>query len=425
MKRAGFAYTLFAMLIVSLVFALTVMPTSIDRSTPGGTQLRVDEVSYFLDSARSDLDRATRIISRRTLSAVTNHVVNAGSYLDDAEPAFGEAFVNGTVNGTASPVMADATIVNWTTALQAQADDAAYMLNVTTVDVTVGVADEMRVAVNATFHLNLSDPVSRTRFDRDAHVRIAPTIADVEDPLILVESNGQYSNAYSSCRRDQAAVRHATGTDRFYRGTQNWTAGTAVTRPGNQPVTGVADKDEKVVAVADLCSYTDLSPFTQFRGVVSERPAIDATTPNSRVDVCGQDDVNLDAVIDDAANATHVGNGTMSVMTDTQYWQNNLANWTAEGCYFPDPWAPSFWGRLEGRTDRAGYSHGPAFLLTVPDLPAGLQATDRSAVASVYFDPGSHGPVSKVKGVTDQDRDWFRLDQDHIDHWGINALAYD
>ncbi|MDY6769559.1 MAG: hypothetical protein SVU88_01160 [Candidatus Nanohaloarchaea archaeon] len=153
--------------------------------------------------------------------------------------------------------------------------------------------------------------------------------------------------------------------------------------------------------------------------------AIDDKEPNTAVDVCGEDDVDLDAVVDDAAGATSLSNGTMTVLTEDEVWENNLGNRTAAACYFEDPWAPTVWDRLEGRLSNTG-GNGTAFLLTVPDLPLALQEEDRSAVAYVYFnESGDFGATHRIKGVTNEDRDWFRLDQQHIDEWGINALAYD
>jgi len=194
-------------------------------------------------------------------------------------------------------------------------------------------------------------------------------------------------------------------------------------------VAGVSNKGEKIAMVEDLCSYsrnTIENDFTDFGGVVSTRSAVDNTT-GSGAGVCGYPDVDMQAIIDGSANATNITAGAMTVMTEEQVWQNDIQNWTDQGCYIPDPWGPSIWGRMEGSTSRqSSYDRGLAFFLTVPDLPAALQKANESAVGYVYFnESGSFGEDRKVKGVTNEDLSWFRLDQDHVAHWSMDTLAYD
>lgn len=427
--RHGFVYSVFAIAIIGLTLNIVVFNVGDELEDQRGERLRIDEAFYFLLSIEDDLDRATDIVGRRAVTALTNRIIDTGEFYDEAEPPYREAFVNGTINGTVAPLMNRSTIRNWSRKMQNEADDAGFRLNLTFVSMEAGKWDTMHIALNTTYHLNLTDPVTRSSFDRVERVRGPVSFRGTEDPLILIESAGRYTNFYANCSTAAPARQHGTGSTRFYDSQPNWTSGTAVTRPANGPVSGVSDRGEKIAVVDDVCSYspsTLTNDFTDFAGVVTESEAIDQVNANS-VDICGNSSVSMNAVIDGADGATNITNGTMAVMDGYGAWQNNLKAWTEQGCYFKDPWAPWFWDRLEGRLVHGpGVDSGLAFLLTVPDLPSELQKANTSAVGYVYFnESGDYGDTHKIKGVTNEDMSWFRLDQEHIDHWGINALSYD
>ncbi len=424
--RTGFVYTMFAMLVLGMTLTVTLLPLTVDRPSRTGEQVRVDEVFYFLKSVNDDFDRVTGIIGRRAMTALSNRIVNNGTYLNDSKDAFREVFENGTINDTAAALMNRSSFTDWSASMEDEAAKADYNLSTDINAIDLGFDPPLDIELNVSYRYNLSDDITSTRFERTRNVSQTVSFAGVEDPLILVESVGRYTNFYAACQRRHPAQRHASGGDWFYEEVKNWTSGTAVVRPGNNPVDSVSNPGRKIAIVDDLCSYSDLSDFSGFEGVVSESDAIDGKDPNNNVDACGETDVNIDALVDDAAGATAVANDSMAVMTEDQVWQNNLKNWTDEACYFSDPTAPTVWGRLEGRLTSAEGRNGTEFLLTVPDLPAELEESDTSAVTHVYFnDSGDFGDARKIKGVTDQDMSWFRLDQDHVDEWGIGALAHD
>lgn len=427
--RRGFVYSLFAVVVMGLTLNIALFNVEDASEDRTGEKLRMDEVFYFLLSIEDDLDRATDIVGRRAITGLTNHIIDSGNFYPDAEPFYREAYENGTINDTVEPIMNESTITNWSAKMEVEAAESGYDLDLSLVTMEVGKWDTMHIALNTTYHLNLSDSVTDSSFNRVERLERPVGFRGTEDPLILIESAGRYTNFYANCSTAAPAREHGTGSDRFYSTEPNWTSDTAVTRPENGPIDSVADRGEKIAVVDDVCSYspdTLNNDFTDFAGVVTESEAIDQVNAND-VDVCGNTSVSMNAMIDGAGGATNIDNGTMAVMDQHGAWQNNMKNWAEEGCYFKDPWAPWFWDRLEGRlTTGPDVEDGLAFFVTIPDLPSELQETNASAVDYVYFnDSDAYGATQKVKGVTNEGLSWFRLDQDHLDHWSINALSYD
>lgn len=427
--RNGFVYTTFAIFILGLTLTVT-MSNTYDVETSGiGEKMRVDEVSYFLRSTTSDLARSTDIISRRALTSLTNHIVNNGEYLDDGEAAFEEAFTNGTVNGSDAGLMNRSTIRYWTDSIQSEARRSQYRLNLSLSNMSVPDTRLLELDLHTRYNMSITDEISRVAFDRTETVTTTISYQGIEDTLLLVESAGRYTTHYAACPADRPATRIGTGTDWFYQADRNWISGDPVTRPANDPVTGVDNKDDKVALVEDLCSYPDTAiqdEFTDFAGVVSASPAVNDTNADS-VDVCGNDNVALNAIVDDVANATDTVNRSVTVLTEDQVWENRMQPWTETGCYMDDPWGPTIWGRMEGETRlQPEYDTGIAAFILVSELPTELQDMNRSSIGYVYFDEASdYGDTYQVKGVSNEEFDWFRLDADHVDYWNVSALTYE
>lgn len=424
MRRSGFMYSVFAIFLLGLLVVVVAIPLQTETVSPDAESARVDETFYFVSSVEEDVPRAARIITKRAVVATINVVAAADEPLPDAEPEIVSGFMNGTVNGSEQGLLQDSSLEDWQRRMEEQARSTGYDLNITVSDAAVGPDGPATVYMNATYNITLRDPASDTRFVRIVRHNASVALTNMTDPLLLLETNGRYSHGFERCAAAERAVRHATGSEEHYDTSDNWTAGAAVTRPGNGPISGVSSRAGKVLVVDDICAYPDATirdEFSDFAGVASEAAggiSADGST------VCGDaDSSGIDAYVGGAAGATAVANGSTAVLTGPEIWQNNMKRELERGCYFADPWGPTVFGRIEGRLTRDASYGGWGSFLFLPDLPADFTDTSRSAVDHVYFG-GDYGTPRRIKGVTDE-YSWFKLDQDHIDAWNVNSLAYE
>ncbi|MDY6773852.1 MAG: hypothetical protein SVS85_01515, partial [Candidatus Nanohaloarchaea archaeon] len=163
--------------------------------------------------------------------------------------------------------------------------------------------------------------------------------------------------------------------------------------------------------------------LADFKGIVSEASggiSGDGST------ICGDaDSSGFEAYVGGASGAAAIRNGTTAVMTEQQVWESHIKKELETGCYFRDPTGPTVFGRLGGRlVKKEGYSPGWGSFLFVPELPSDFQDSSRSSIDYVYFNDSAYGANHRIKGVTDY-YSWFKLDQQHVDEWGINALTYE
>ncbi len=435
--RNGFIYTLFALFILSTLLLAASFPLSFPTQQQAGERIRVDEVFFFAESMEDDFPRAAQIAGKRAFISAVNHVINTGQSLQDAESALLEAFSNGTIDGVQQSFMQGNSMAGWAGKINEQADDAGITVSSAMETGSVRMVEPFTAELNASFNVTVHDPKTTATFtETGLWTNRTINITNMEDPLILLNSEGRDTNFYQACSYPYHANLTVTGSNTSYTGVDTWVSGFAHIFPA--PVTaadlsGVANKSGKIAVVADVCNAMDedVTGMQAFAGVVSESAVTGAT--------CTTEAATLNAYIDNAANArTVLDNQTMTVMNEDDVWINYLYHEAVDRCYFEDELngsnqnlsAPTFLGRLENRYtisgDRLNQTPGIASFQPVDVLPPELQDDEDSVVDYVYWNDSNtgYGAASEIKGVTDRsETSWFLLDQVHIDEWEINDLV--
>lgn len=410
----GFVYTLFAIVVMGLLALSITLPMSIDDGgSDVSTQTGVDELYYFVSSIRSDMSRAIDIAGRRAMVGVANEVIASGEYLSGS-PGDTIALVtyNGTFNGTELELLYQTALVDWITKMESQASAEGYASDLVVDPGTMEVEQAAPFGLRFSFTYNLSvyDPAIRTGFNRTAQ-RFSSTVGleDLEDPVMFLETAGQRSRSIQRCEVDPASqvmTGDASAYNRTFAGeSRDWVGGTSVVAPGS--VSGL--EEDAVAFVEDHCSYAR-SDLDDLAGVVS-----------GSADSCGYggDLTGLVTGVDDASAVT---DDRRVVLDGDAVWELGMPEMIASGCFVRDPSGPSYMERLTGSD---GPSTGLASLLEVPSLPPEVQQADVTAVDHGYFNVTSGlGPVFRIKGMTDTEETWFRLDQEHVEQWGLTSLTY-
>ncbi|MFB6166861.1 MAG: hypothetical protein ABEJ62_01205 [Candidatus Nanohaloarchaea archaeon] len=425
MRRKGFMYSIFAIFLIGLLVIIVSNPVRIGELDSRTPVSRIDETYYFLSSVQDDLERGTGIIAKRAFSTAINHVLSNVEPLERPEIALESAFLNGTINGSNQSLMQDSAFEDWRRAVVSKAQKSGWKLSVEIGNLGFGTSGPSKGFVNVTYRAELVDPSSDSSFRGNTSGSQGIVVTNMSDPLVYLETEGQYTRGFSRCDAGERAFRLSTGTEKFYENGRNWTSGEAVLRPGNGPLDGVDDRGDKVVLVDDVCAYTDpeiSTVLSDFRGVVSGQEggiSADGST------ICGDaDSSGFNAYVGGASGSLESSNRTTVVMDEYQVWENNLRRELESGCYFRDPRGPTVLGRLEGDlTVGRGRATGWASFLFVPDLPSDFQDASRSSVGYVYFNDTAYGDNLQVKGVTNY-YSWFKLDSYHVDLWNVSRLTY-
>lgn len=414
MRGKGFVYTLYIVLVLNLLLA-TMLVSMEWGETETSVSTGVSELSSFVRSFENDMDRGADISGRRSMVASVSHVIDTGEPLEDAENSVSELFLEGSIEGNDSSIMERTSFSDWVSRMENQAEEEEYSFWFGEDEMFRIKSRGFRVILGLNHSYSINDTVNDAGFKRpDIYREFSIEVEGVDDPLVMLETGGSYSNIIEKCGFPPVEYL-GPGEEYEYNytedgGERNWVSGKSEVFNGDD-VSDVGDRSEKILFTEDLCDYgTDI--LDDFKGVVSEE-----TTDG--MDVCGSGE-EIKAYIGGYTDVGTVAEGEIMVMDDENIWENNMVEIIDERCFFKDDSAPGMMQRLEG--EYSG-SEGFATLLDVPSLPSENQFSNRTAVDYLYFSEESSS--RKIKGVSDRTGySWFRLDVDHVLRWDINELDY-
>ena len=396
----GLAYTSFAVLAASLIVTMVSLQVTGSNQVDTGNADRIGETAFFLQSIFSDMDRSLRISTRRALTGVTNHVVLTGDPLKSPEDNISEALANGTIDGEALNGTENASLKDWTSRVRNIADRSGYSLDVQIENYSFNNTG-FTIESSFTVFASLEDPTTLTTFNKTESTNTSISIEGVEDSMLLLRSEGRYLTQYNKCGFSEPA-------EILYTGTQNSSGhvhGYASKNPSD--LSSVSDKSNKILVVDDIDSYQG-SQADNFEGIVSSNPSSNTNRYSTNF-VFG------------TTSIADIDQNTSLILNDDQVWRSSFRQMFNQGCYVSDENAPDVFDRMENSLSNDG-GEGIATLIDVSRLPSELRDIE-SAVGYVYFDDSnSHGGLREIKGVTNE-YSWFRLDQDHVDRWGLGDLA--
>lgn len=398
-RSKGLAYTSFAVLAASLIVTMVSLQVTGSGQVEAENSDRIGEASFFLQSIFSDMDRSLRISTRRALTGTTNYIVLNGEALQDAEANVSEALENGTLDGEELNGTEDASLQDWNSRVRDIADSSGYALDVRVQNYSF---NDTGFNVQSSFSVfaSLRDPTSLVTFNKTESTVTDVSIEGTEDSMLLLRSEGRYLAQYSECGFSEPAKV-------LYAGNQNssgYVHGYSVKTPSD--VSSVSDRADKILVVDDVDSY-QASSVNEFEGVISAEPSSNS----------GQYSTNY---VFDTGSIADIGQNMSLILNDQQVWRSDFRRMFNQGCYVPDENGPDVFDRMENSLSNDD-GDGLATLIDVSRLPNELRDID-SAVGYVYFDDSGYGGLRQIKGVTD-DYTWFRLDQAHVDYWGLGDLA--
>lgn len=394
------AYTSFAVLAASLIVTMVSLQVTGSTQVETGNADRIGEASFFLESIFSDMDRSLRISTRRALTGTTNYIVLTGNELESPEDNVSEALENGTLDGEDLNGTENASLKEWTSRVRNIAEDSGYELDIRIENYSFNHTD-FTVQSSFTVFASLRDGTTLTTFNKTESTVTDVSIEGTEDSMLLLRSEGRYLSQYSECGFSEPA-------DVLYTGNQNssgYVHGYASKNPSD--ISTVPDRSEKILVVDDVDSYQS-SDVDGFAGVVSADPSSNTNQYST-------------SYVFDTGSIEDIDQNMSLILNDQQVWRSSFRQMFNQGCYVPDQDGPDIFDRMANELSNDD-GNGIATLIDVSRLPNELRDVD-SAVGYVYFDDsGSYGSLRQIKGVTD-DYAWFRLDQDHVDYWGLEDLA--
>ena len=392
-------YTSFALIAATLLVSLALLPYNTPDTRSPSESLRIGQASFFLDSVMSDIDRSLKLGTRRMLTSSTNYVITENQRLTEPVENLSSAMVNASISGQELDNMENVTVSAWEKNVEEIAENSGYSLNAS---VTKYRFNSSFVSLDASYTVSgrLIDPVTLSAFNRTRTTNMTVSMNGIEDPMLLLSSDGNYVSKYRKCSFEDPLDKLAQASD-FAGGSKQ---GEVAYKPSD--LSDVQQSDKKILVVSDVDNY-NVNEVNDFKAVVSED---DNSTQG----------YNVTYAFDTSSNVEIEGNQT-AIVKEGGLWREDLTTMFQNNCYIKDDDGPDVIDRFGNRKVNDDGS-GILTLIDVSELPSGMRRED-SAVGFVYFNGSAdYGAIEEISGVSDE-YSWFRLDQDHIDEWNANELV--
>ena len=401
MKRKAMVYTTFALLSSSILLILALVPVTSNVDIDSSSASRIGEASFFLDSILSDMDRSLELGTRRAFTESTDYIIENGTALSQPEKNISSALVNGTISGYELESMDGVTLKDWADRVSSIADNANYGLTIELEKSSINSSD---TAINSSYTVftRLKDPVTLAAFNETKTEETSVSVEGIDDPMLLLRTNGQYNSDYQDCSFDEPAEQLITANT-YDEGSFH---GNAAKNPSD--ISTVSDKDEKVLVVEDV-STKDQVEVNNYGAVVSAQPNSSSGYNN--------------VYAFDTGSVSEIEQNMSLTVYEGQVWRSNFREMFQKPCYVQTNEGPNVLDRMENKLASNEDKTGIATFLDISELPSNIRRED-SVVGYVYFnETADYGSLNNIRGVTTE-YPWFKLDQTHVDKWNLNDLTY-
>lgn len=411
MNRNGMTYTTFAVMASAVLLSLMIMPyQGLDIDTEGDAAL-IGQASFYHDQVHDDKDRAFDIAFDRGMSGVTSYMISEGVAMDQPRRNISHATVNASTGEYQLEYMENASLNNWGSRIADAAENAGYEFNYGFENQSVEKTDsEFILESNISMVSTLRDPSTRAVFNQTSRSTTTQSIENLEDPMLRLQTSDYYGHFYERCSFTDLSQQVGTGAQSS--GSLVWGKISY-----NPTIDGDTQYQNRIIASEDIQANYDPAQTQNFEAAISA----------SQVDNPG--DYN-DHYLFEINEATSLNQNQSVIIDGDTLHHTRIREMINRSCYMESTGGslngPGFFERLQndvtGDTDS-----GLVSLVNKTELQSD---NDNSNADYVYFsdNPSQYGDTTQIRGITfgDSGSNYlsdFRLDQYHIEQWGLEELA--
>ncbi|MFH1174515.1 MAG: hypothetical protein V1725_05235 [archaeon] len=193
MMKRGIIYTYVAFVILALITVLVFFKTSTPYTTrQEAHEYRVSSMISFINDIHDDLQRSMYISGYRAFIALEDQVARSGQFLNSTNESFLEAFYLGTINGTSTALMQNASLSDYEAKVEQLASQVNINLSLTPKQVNMLQVDPWDVMISIVYIINISDQFGVAQWNYEKEFNVTVPILDLKDPLYSVYAKGKF-----------------------------------------------------------------------------------------------------------------------------------------------------------------------------------------------------------------------------------------
>ncbi len=190
--RKGFFY-LFVTVIFLLVVLILVKLRTPSLDSFEAVQARVKTMNDFIRDFNNDASKASYIAGYRALLAMEEELSLTGSFFQDADEAFLEAFYNGTINGKNKSVLENSSFSHYLASVNSIAGRIGISLD-SKATISLYQEDPWSITVKVVLNNNVTDLKGLASWSYQHQVLTRLSILSLRDPLYVVGTLGRVPN---------------------------------------------------------------------------------------------------------------------------------------------------------------------------------------------------------------------------------------
>jgi hypothetical protein len=400
--RKGLVYSVIAIMLFSLIVVLTlsqsILLNTAERSTTN--KLAGDFMMSFAATVDRDYDKALDVSSRRAIVSAVNYVMN-GSTISSAEEVLEELITNGTLNGTAQPLLEENSISYWLAKMQARGSAAGLKVSMGVTNFSVGEYDNFNLWLNTTISLNISGPSAT--LSKVLRKSTTVGIENFTDPFYAFQTQGlvprtisrsPYSNYSAFVLYGQNASGSQTG----------WT----VVALNSSAASGISNKSAKILVTTNG-SAINQTVASQFAGVVAE--AAGSLSVSNYL-------TGATSAIAKLPDGTYIFLDSTSKSAWNKTRLDQLDDTINHGFYNPSSDGPGFLDRLEMHFNNTR-TYGLETIVSLPELEdKSLPVYTNTTLVDHFYFKNATVPGKSVRSLY---YTWFKVDSGHEVFYGVNS----
>ncbi len=216
-RDKGYFFTVAITLLIIPFILLVSFSATQDQSTvdDAAGKIRCDELQYFVEDVKRDLDRAMSVFGRRATIYAIDHVVSNNDPLDDyvfqnctsyvyhetgATAAIAELILCATLDGATVSAMQNHTLPVWIGKMTGEGTGMNFNANITLQNLTIAPYDAFNFAIIINNSVEVQDESEMCFYKGTSVETLSLTsLLGLEDPLYPLYTNGLMTSAIENC----------------------------------------------------------------------------------------------------------------------------------------------------------------------------------------------------------------------------------
>lgn len=224
MNKRGFLLTIATILLIIPLILLISYYTGVSEtgSQDAMGKMRCDELHYFVEDVRKDMERSVTIFGRRSAIYALDHLVETGEPFENysftctascdvdcgefsfkntgSEAAIAELTLCGTLDGENVTYMMNHTIPEWTSMMEEYAEKMHFVLELNVSEIKVVPADAWNFALIVDYRIRVYDEEGMCYYTENIIQAISnSSIIGLEDPSYVLQTEGHILKYINNC----------------------------------------------------------------------------------------------------------------------------------------------------------------------------------------------------------------------------------